>query len=44
MNAINQNYVEATSDNPLIQFMEYREVHGKDTARMDMLDNGFIDN
>jgi len=44
MNAINQNYVEATSDNPLIQFMEYREEHGKDTARMDMLDNGFIDN
>jgi len=44
MNTINQNYVEATSDDPLIQFMEYREVHGKDTARMDMLDNGFIDN
>ena len=44
MNAINQNSVEATSDSPLTQFMEYREEHGKDTARIDMLDNGVIDN
>ena len=44
MNAINQNYVDATSDSPLIQFTEYRETHGEDTARADMLDNGFIDN
>jgi hypothetical protein len=44
VNAINQNYVEATSDTPLIQFTEYREEYGKDTARVDMKDNGFIDN
>jgi hypothetical protein len=44
MNGINQNYVDGTSENPLSQFLEYREEYGRDTAREDMLDNGVIDN
>jgi hypothetical protein len=44
MNGINQNYVDGTSEDPLSQFLEYRETHGRDTAREDMLDNGVIDN
>lgn len=32
------------SVSPLDQFLQYRAEYGKDTARLDMLDNGVIDN
>ncbi len=41
---MNLDYVEATSEDPLNEFMEYRIVNGKDTAREDMKDNRAIDN
>jgi len=41
---LNENSAEATPENPLTQFLEYRDEFGMDTAREDMEDNGFIDN
>ena len=41
---MNLDNVEATSEDPLNEFMEYRIEHGKDTAREDMKDNRVIDN
>jgi hypothetical protein len=42
--ALNTNFAEAASNDPLTKYLEYQIVHGKDTARMDMQDNRSIDN